>query len=364
MLYVITDLLWNFKPNIYIVYQTQNLEQDLYKLKIIILKIKKVDYNIANQRFDRYLRKYFKPYTDIKLTDIYSWIRKWKILINNKKGKEDYRLVLGDEIKFNNIETGDKTPAKTTDAKEDKMIWLKLDKIDHMIIYEDNDWIVFNKPAGVVAHPGNNHFKDLSMNDYLDKYCELKKIWKDGGTFKPSFGYRLDKDTSGVLIAAKNYDSLQYINQIIRDREIDKEYMTVVIGSVPAHIICEKAIDRVYSKKFESSHMVVSKTWQESKSEFWNIKSINNNVLWDISMVRVKLYTGRMHQIRIHLASEGYPVLWDIIYGKPMINRKMYKQLKINRQVLHCSRYSFKNINGKKISFEAKLPGDFDKLMT
>jgi 23S rRNA-/tRNA-specific pseudouridylate synthase len=71
-----------------------------------------------------------------------------------------------------------------------------------------------------------------------------------------------------------------------------------------------------------------------------------------------------MHQIRIHLASEGFPVLGDIIYGNAMINRKLYKQLKINRQVLHCSKYSFKNINGKDISFEAKLPGDFDKLMT
>ncbi len=107
------------------------------------------------------------------------------------------------------------------------MKWLKLDKISPMIIYEDDNWIVFNKPAGVVAHPSNQHVTDISMNDYLDKYCQLKEI-ETSDTFKPSFGYRLDKDTSGVLIAAKNYDSLQYINQIIRDREIDKEYMTVV----------------------------------------------------------------------------------------------------------------------------------------
>ncbi len=328
------------------------------------MKIKKVDHNIANQRFDRYLRKYFKPYTDIKLSDIFAWIRKWQILINNKRAKENYRLVLGDEIKFKNIEAGEKTPTKIANSKEEKMKRLKLDKISPMIIYEDDNWIVFNKPAGVVAHPSNQHITDISMNDYLEKYCQLKDISTDSETFKPSFGYRLDKDTSGVLIAAKNYDSLQYINKIIRDREIDKEYTTIVTGSMPEHIICEKSIDKVYSKKFGSSRMTISKDGQESKSEFWNLKTVENEILWNISMVRVKLYTWRMHQIRIHLASEWYPVLWDIIYGQPMINRRLYKQLKINRQVLHCSRYSFKDLNGDAIYFEAKLPGDFDKLMT
>jgi 23S rRNA-/tRNA-specific pseudouridylate synthase len=86
--------------------------------------------------------------------------------------------------------------------------------------------------------------------------------------------------------------------------------------------------------------------------------------LSDVSLVKVKLYTGRMHQIRVHLAHEGYPILGDIIYGNPVINRKLYKQLKINRQILHCSKYSFKDINGKKTSFEAQLPNDFDKIMS
>jgi len=336
----------------------------VYIYKYDILKLKSVDHNIANQRFDRYLRKYFKPYTDIKLSDIYSWIRKGAILINNKKAKEDYRLKLGDEIKFNNIETWNKTPNKVANSKDEKLKWLKLDKISPMIIYEDDNWIVFNKPAGVVAHPSNQHINDLSMNDYLDKYCQLKDIHTDSETFRPSFWYRLDKDTSGVLIAAKNYDSLQYINQIIRDREIDKEYMTIVSWKMPDHLVCEKAIEKTYSSKFGSSRMMVDENGQDAKSEFWNIKTVENEWIGTISMVKVKLYTGRMHQIRIHLASEWFPILWDIIYGQPMINRKMYKQLKINRQILHCSRYSFIDINGKNISFEASLPGDFDKLMT
>lgn len=327
------------------------------------MRIKKVDYNIANQRFDRYLRKYFKIYPEIKLNDIYSWIRKGMILVNNKKQKEDYRLLLGDEIKFNNIEKWEKKPQNLASPKDKKKKNLNIDEFKNMIIYEDENWLVFDKPAGVVAHPSNQHMDDLSMNDYLEKYCSIKNIAQEWETFKPSFGYRLDKDTSGVLIGAKNYDALQYLNQIIRDREIDKEYITIVSWKMPEHLICEKAIEKTYSKKFGSSRMMVDQNWQDAKSEFWNIKTTENETLGTISMVKVKLYTWRMHQIRIHLASEWFSVLWDIIYGQAMINRKLYKQLKINRQILHCSRYGFTNLDGKKISFEAKIPDDFKKLM-
>jgi 23S rRNA pseudouridine955/2504/2580 synthase len=86
--------------------------------------------------------------------------------------------------------------------------------------------------------------------------------------------------------------------------------------------------------------------------------------LGPIALVRVKLYTGRMHQIRVHLASEWYSVLWDIIYWNPSTNRKLYKQLKISRQMLHCSRYSFVNMDWKTLSFEATLPKEFEKVLS
>ena len=327
------------------------------------MKIKKVDYNIANQRFDRYLRKYFKQYPEIKLSDIYSWIRKWMILINNKRVKEDYRLLLWDEIKFNNIEKWEKKPKDIAISKENKIKKTNLDDIKKMILYEDANWVVFDKPAGVVAHPWNQHTNDLCMNDFLERYCDLTKILERKSTFKPSFGYRLDKDTSGVLIAAKNYEALQYLNEIIRNRDINKEYKTMVEWELPKNLLVEKNIDKVYDKKFGSSRMVVSQNGLSAKSEFFNQKTIDHSILWKISLVGVNLYTGRMHQIRVHLSSEGFSILWDIIYGNPALNRKLYKQLKINRQMLHCSKYSFKNLNGKNISFESPLPDDFKKLV-
>lgn len=327
------------------------------------MKLKKVDYNIANQRLDRYLRKYFKPYPEIKLSDIFSWIRKWAILVNNKRVEWDYRLLLWDEIKFTNIKTWEKKPEVLAAPKTTKVKVLKLEDIKKMIIYEDDNWVVFNKPAGIVAHPSNKHENDLCMNDYLEQYCKLSWIRDEESTFKPSFWYRLDKDTSWVLVWAKNFEALQYLNEVIRDREIDKEYRCIVLWDAPQHEIIEKKLERFYSKKFGSSHMAVSENWQEAKTEIWNERSKNNIKLWEISQLRVKLYTWRMHQIRVHLASINLPILWDIIYWNPAANRKLYKLLKISRQMLHCSKYSFVDIDGKELSFEAELPKDFDKLM-
>ncbi len=134
----------------------------------------------------------------------------------------------------------------------------KLEKVDnakfqHRIIYEDKHRVVFDKPTGIPMHPGNKHRNDLAMNDYLDKYTEAHKT----STFKPSFGYRLDRDTSGVLIAAKTYEALQYINTIIRDREIDKYYLTIVSGKFPKHVLIDKPLTKTYDKKFDRSQVKI-----------------------------------------------------------------------------------------------------------
>lgn len=103
-----------------------------------------------------------------------------------------------------------------------------LEQIQKMILYEDNNWLVFNKPAGIVMHGGNKQENVLAMHDYLKRYTSLTGI-EVNETFSPQFCYRLDKDTSGVLIAAKNYEALQYLNKLIRERKLQKQYLTVVV---------------------------------------------------------------------------------------------------------------------------------------
>jgi len=328
-----------------------------------------IDETNADQRFDRFMRKYCKTYPEVKLSDIYSRIRKWEIKLNWKKVKEEYRVQIWDKIVFMEEHLWKKDLRALMSPKDKKLKKLEVDDIRKMIVYEDKNRIVFDKPAWVILHPSDRHWNDLCMNDYLEKYVEMT-IWStaksdsDTETFKPSFGYRLDKDTSWVLIAAKNYPALQYINEIIRDRKIEKKYLAVVVGDFPKHLIIDKSLEKVYDKKFDRSHMVVDRSWLTAKTECRNKKTIFHPDLWSVSLLEIKIDTWRMHQIRIHLSSEWYPILGDIIYGNPAVNRKLYKNININRQLLHCRKYSFVDIWEKnRKEFSAEIPNDFQKII-
>lgn len=195
-----------------------------------------IDSTNHNQRFDRFLRKYFKSQTQITLTDIYRGIRSRLILVNNKKAQEDYRLRDGDIITIKE-EFSDKPEALKKPVH--RVAPIDLEYVRSLILFEDKQWIVFNKPTGISIHPSDNEHKQRSMHDLLRAY-----IPATADTFNPAFGYRLDKETSGVLIAGKTYDSLQYINQIIRDRQIKKEYLAVVVGVFPKYVLLNKPLKK------------------------------------------------------------------------------------------------------------------------
>jgi len=321
-----------------------------------------IDESSANQRFDRFLRKFFKSYPQITLSDIFSAMRKGEILLNGKKKKGEVRVNLWDEIEISDLLVKDEVSVRNHSAQEIKakqLSKISKEEIKKMILYEDENRIVFNKPAGIVLHESKKHRNDLSMNDYLEFYAADCVQ----GTFKPSFWYRLDKDTSGVLVGAKNYEALQYLNEIIRERKIDKTYLTLVAWKTPKKFTITKSIERVYNQKFDRAKMVLNDDGLDCKTECETIQTFKSSFLGTISFLRVKIYTGRMHQIRIHLASEGYPVLGDLIYGNPVINRKLNKEFHITRQLLHCYQYSFQDINGKTITFTAEMPDDFEKVL-
>ncbi len=322
----------------------------------------KIDKTASDQRFDRFLRKWFKKYPQVRLADIYSTIRKWLIKVNGKRVKEEYRLHEGDVVQIDDkVQMGSEYLSLLTSQKDRKLEKVDIKKIQKQIVFEDSHRIVFDKPAGIPMHPWNKHRNDLCMNDYLDKYAEQYK----SGTFKPSFGYRLDRDTSGVLIAAKSYEALQYINSIIRERDIDKYYLAIVVGKFPAHLIINKPIAKSYNKSADRSQVTIDfDQWLESKTECWLEKFITHPELGPISLLKVKIHTGRMHQIRIHVAAEWFPVLGDIVYGSVGANKQLYATLGVNRQLLHCRQYSFLDpFEHDEVTFEAPIPADFQKVL-
>lgn len=196
-----------------------------------------IDASNAGQRLDRFLRKFFKSDSSITLGDIYAGIRKGEIKVNGKKTKEEYRTQEGDVLLIRKLEN--KSP------RASKNETLDMEEFKKWILYEDDNRLIVDKPYDMVMHTTNP--KDIAIQDYIDIYC--KDLFTP--TFTPSFGYRLDKDTTGVLVAAKTMPALQYINKIIRDREISKFYYAIVVGKFPPHLLIDKPLEKSYNEKFK-----------------------------------------------------------------------------------------------------------------
>lgn len=337
-----------------------------------------IDVDSANQRFDRFLRKFYKPYTAVTLAMIYEWIRKWHIRVNEKKGKEEQKLLLGDAILINVTKTTPLSAKKMSRTSTPEQAALTWDMISQNILAEDDNWVVFNKPPHMLMHPWSGQTKKaVTMNDWLYTYLneQQKKVWwrilTAGSTFKPAFCFRLDKDTSGILIAAKTYEALQYLNTRIREREVDKRYITVVAGKLPASLFIDKPLFKGFHGEKGRAHMFINhEKWLPSQTHVYNLATKKDPILGDISLGLVHLMTGRMHQIRVHLTSEWFPVLGDLDYGNTERARSLGKSHGITRQLLHSFFYGFddmqrttqKGAKWKKIFFTTPIPLDIQKI--
>ncbi len=338
-----------------------------------------IDESSSNQRFDRFLRKYFKHTPEIKLGDIFSWIRKWSIKVNSKKKSQNYRLVTWDIVTWDNKITTEKNADTVLKKKSKKIADLDLGIITNHLIHEDENFIVRDKPAHILMHPGDKHITDITLHDIMVSYLTQTWQWNATDTYSPSFCYRLDKDTSWIVISAKTFEALQYLNQAIRERKTKKTYHTVLVWDMK---YVKQNIPQYVSKKFityepnrisitaplfvwynrdswRSQTFVNPQKWKESRTDLHLIDTKQHPELWSISLVKVKLYTWRMHQIRAHASYIGLPVLWDLTYWVPAVNRKASKNW-ITRQLLHASWYwFFDKFKDKDTEFTSWLPKEF-----
>ncbi len=286
----------------------------------------------VGKRIDSYLSN---KDNEISRVAVQRLIKNDKILVNGKSTKASYKVQENDNIKV--------------EEEKPKEISLKPQDIPVEIIYEDKDIIVVNKPKGMVVHPANGNPDGTLVNS-------LMSICKDslsgiGGEIRPGIVHRLDKDTSGVIVVAKNDKAHINLSEQIKNHEVEKTYIALVKGVVKAN---EATIDMPIGRSTKDrKKMAVTKTGKNAITHFKVIKRFHNYTL-----LEVKIETGRTHQIRVHLSQIGYPIVGDTTYS----NGK--NEWKIKGQCLHAKSLKFKHpITGKEMFLEAKMPEYFEEVI-
>ena len=311
--------------------------------------------NEAGQRLDKLLAKFLNQ---APKSFLYKMMRKKNIVLNGKKCTGNEKLKQGDSIKlFFSDETIEKFSAGT-------YVTPKKEKINMLpIIYEDEQVLLMNKPVGVLSQKAKD--SDVSAVEILINYLiETNQLSKEQfRTFHPSICNRLDRNTSGILVAGKTLPALQEMNRFFKERTIAKYYRCLVKGRV---IKNEDYIKGYLVKDQKTNKVSITKKKTEEgvpiETEYCVIQSND-----EVSLLEVHLITGKTHQIRAHLASIGHPIIGDYKYGDKQINEMYRQEYGLKSQLLHAYRLempssdgSLSYLNDKK--FVAELPDKFIKI--
>lgn len=283
--------------------------------------------NESDVRIDKYLASV----TDYSRETITKMIEESYILVNNKVIKPSYKVKENDSILI-----------KDGFVKE---MNLEATKMDIDIVYEDEYLMVINKPSGLVVHPGAGNFNNTLVNGLLYYNKTLSK----GEDFRPGVVHRLDKDTSGLMLVAKDDKAHEILAEDFKNKRIHREYIALLDGVFPQEkAIVDAPIGR--SKEFFDKMEVRS----DGKKAITNIEVLKKYK--DYTLVKLVLETGRTHQIRVHLSYIGYPVHNDPVYSG--------KKCTEFGQFLHSACLKFKHpITGEILEFEAKLPEEFENFI-
>lgn len=309
--------------------------------------------NDAGQRLDKFLKKLL-PKAALSL--IYRLNRKNSVKVNRKREDNEYKLQEGDkvEIFIKDEEYEMLSAPKQSEAKKPNK---GLDT--RSIVYEDGELLIVNKNPGVMVHPGDFKTAELSLiaqvQDYLgDTFSSL--------TFKPSLIHRIDKDTSGIVMIAKTKASLDTMLKALQAHKIEKTYLAVCLGTPlePKGTIRRK-LRRLEHAEKENKIVIDDAGGQTAVTHY---RVLETGIHGKYSLVECVLETGRMHQIRVHLASIGCPILGDNTYGNKTENAFAKRTYGVARQLLHASQVSFVHPRKKtSVTYTARLKEDMAGLL-
>ena len=302
-------------------------------------------------RLDVYLTKKLKNFTRSYIKKL---IQKKKIIINKEINIHPSTIIkMNDKIKVN-IEYQEQND-------------LKPKKINLDIIYEDKDLLVINKPKGMVVHPGSGNYEDTLANALAHKY--KNNLSNINGKLRPGIVHRIDKETSGLLVIAKNNFTHSNLGKQFSEHTIKRKYSCLVWGVVrPLNGRIETFITR--NKKNRQLMTVSDISGKKAITNYKTIKVFSIKDIPKISLINCELETGRTHQIRVHLKYKGSSILGDVQYGKKnlkfkKINKDFLEKLNnLKGQTLHAQTLEFYHpVKKKQLKFKSNLPAEFKKML-
>ena len=312
---------------------------------------KSVHANFSGKRIDKFLQYELKEFSRTK---IQSLIKEEQVKVNNTIVNNPSK-----KIKFEDqVEINIPAPKETN---------LKSNNIPLDVLYDDDDIIIINKSPGVVVHPGAGNYENTIVNGLLFRF--KNNLSTVGGKLRPGIVHRIDKDTSGVIVVAKNDNAHVKLSQQFSQHTIKRKYEALVWGVLkPQNGIINENISRSFRNRQLMS--VRKEKGKVAITKYKTIKVFQNTDLPKISHIECQLETGRTHQIRVHMNFKGNSIIGDKSYGK--IKRKFKKIDKIvekklnnfNRQALHAKSLGLKHpVTEKELFFESKRPKDFEDLI-
>jgi 23S rRNA pseudouridine1911/1915/1917 synthase len=290
------------------------------------------DETVSNLRIDKAISEKDSNFSRVAIQRM---LEEENILVNGKKVKASYKLQVGDKI--------------TIEEPEIKESTIEPENIPLDIIYEDNDILVVNKQKGLVVHPGNGNLNGTLVNAIM-AYCK-DSLSGIGGEIRPGIVHRIDKDTSGLLIIAKNDKAHINVSEQIKNHEVKKTYIALVRGVLKEN---EATINMPIARSIKDrTKMAVDKNGKNAVTHFKVLERFDGYTL-----LEVNIETGRTHQIRVHMAEIGYPIVGDTVYS----NGK--NPFGVEGQMLHSFKLEFKHpITGKEMLLEAPLPQYFEDVL-
>lgn len=290
-----------------------------------------VDKNENEQRIDRFLRKYLE---EASRGFVYKMLRKKNITLNGKRAKPEDMIYEGDKIQLYLAD-------ETIDKFRRKIDIIKSDLIPD-IVYEDENIILINKKTNILSHGSGGDYEENivdSMISYLiQKGDYVPRIER---TFSPSICNRLDRNTSGIIVGAKNYEALKEINRAFKESQIRRFYKTIVRGNVEKDIIANAYLSKDEDRNLATIYEKADEGLKEIETHI-NVLANKNGY----SLLEVELKTGRTHQIRAHLESLNYPIIGDRKYGNRDINNIFKEKYKLKDQWLHGYKIEFQGLEG------------------